>query len=223
METFQPTLPVDIETRKQVLVHQAETGARRAVRKSKAFRFYDLSFTNRKKAEYEAFETLWSDHYRVDTVEWSNTVLNASGHFYFDSALSSRRALNNLISFAVALRRRDAQSVVDPGSNVLPFTPSYGHEGNPLKEGLVSDSVGGAREQLALSGQKRIFPLVFRSRSLSQTLAMEQFWDYHYPCRPIEFTDPVLDVEGEFWIDSNFKWRVEANNLVEYAFAIREV
>ncbi len=223
METFEPTFPVEIETRKQVVVHQADNGARRAVRKSKAFRFYDLSFSGRKKSEYEAFQSLWAANYRVSTIEWVNAVLHASGHFYFDSPINSRRARNNVIDYGVALRRRDSQVVVVPSSNVMPATPSYGYEGNPLKEGLVSDSVGGAREQLALSGQKRLFVLGFRARYLAQALVMEQFWDYHYPCRLIEFTDPVLNIEGEFWIDSNFKWRLGANNLVEYSFVIREV
>jgi hypothetical protein len=47
--------------------------------------------------------------------------------------------------------------------------------------------------------------------------------DWHYPGRQIAFTDPVLDVDGDFWIDSNFKWRVIRDNLVEYSFLIREV
>ncbi len=223
MLTVQPTLPVEIETRKQVLVYQSETGVRRAVRKSKAFRFYTLEFHGRKRDEYESFEPTWVANYPGTTIEWVNTVLNATGHFYFDSALRWSPTLHNLLDYSFILKRRDAQAVVAPVDSDLPYSPSYTYEVNPQKETKASDSVSFARISDALGDTKRLFTLGFHARSLTEVLAMEQFWDYHYPCRQISFTEPVLDFEGDCWIDSNFKWRVNAANLVEYSFAIREV
>ena len=193
------------------------------MRKSRAFRFYTLEFHGRKRSEYEDFEPTWAANYPGDTIEWINAVLNASGQFYFDSALRWSPARYNLLDYSFVLKRRDAQTIIVPGSNELPFAPSYSYEVNPQKEASVSDSVSYARIASDLSTTKRLFNLVFRARSLSQLLTMEQFWDYHYPCRQISFTEPVLEFEGDCWIDSNFKWRVNAANLVEYSFALREV
>ena len=218
-----PSLPVDVETRKQVQVHQSETGARRSVRKSKAFRFYTLEFRGRQRSEYEAFEPTWTANYPGNTIEWANTVCNASGQFYFDSELTWRPARNNLIDYSVALKRRDPQAIVVPESNEMPFVPSYGYDVKLRKEVLISDAVSYLRKAAALSGTKRPIDLVFRARYKSELLTMEQFWDYHYPCRQITFTEPVLGEETDFWIDSNLRWRVRAVNLVDYSFAIREV
>jgi len=220
---LQPTHPVEVETRKQVLVSQSGTGARRAVRKSRAFRFYTLEFHGRKQSEYSALEPVWAANYPKSTIEWVNSVLDASGQFYFDSPLKWSPTLNNLFDYAFSLKRRDAQALVAQESNVLPFGPSYGYEVNPDKETSVSDSVSYARAAEAVSSERRLISLVFRARSLAETLLMEQFWDYYYPCSKIAFTEPVLGVDGEFWIDSNFKWRVLANHLTEYSFAVREV
>jgi hypothetical protein len=218
-----PTLPVEVETRKQVIVYEAQTAARRAVRKSKAFRFYPLEFRGRKQSEYDAFEPVWDVNYPGTTIEWVNATVNATGQFYFDSELTWRPAKNNLLDYAVALKRRDAQTVVTPASSVLPFVPSYGYDVKLKKEIALSDAVSYLRKVAALSGTKRPIDLVFRFRSLAQVLELEQFWDYHYPCRQISFTEPVLNIERDFWIDSNFKWRVLAKNLVDCSFAIREV
>jgi len=221
--SLQPTFPVEIETRKQVLVYEAETSARRAVRKSKAFRFYVLEFKGRKQQEYDDFEPTFSSNYPGKTIEWLNTVLDASGDFELDSELTWHPARNNLLDYAFSLKRQDPQVVVPPESNALPFVPSYGYDVKLRKEVLISQAVSYLRKASATSGTKRPIDLVFRARSLAELLTMEQFWDYHYPCRQISFTEPVLNIESEWWIDSNFKWRVIGENLVEYSFAVREV
>src|ERR1051325_9988617 len=103
---MEPTFPIEVETRKQVIVGQANTGNRRAVRKSKAFRFYTLTFGGRKRSEYEAFEPTWIANYPGSTIEWVNTVANASGHFFFDSALRWSPTLSHLIDYSFVLKRR---------------------------------------------------------------------------------------------------------------------
>ncbi len=226
---LQPTFPVEIETGKQVLVSQTSSGARRAVRKSKAFRFYTMEHKAQQRSEYETLEPIWSANYPGQTFEWVSATLNASGQFYFDSALKWSPARTNLIDYSYVLKRRDAQVVVAPESNALPFAPNYGYDVEPQKQVSASDSVDFSRHAAALSSMRRLFALVFRNRSLAELLEMEQFWDYHYPCKQVSFTDPVIDTggvleaDGDFWIDSNFKWRVVARNLVDYSFALREV
>jgi hypothetical protein len=221
--TIVPSFPVDFETRKQVFVQQTETGVRESITKSKSYRFYTLQFPGRPQAEYAAFEAVWRVLYPDLWFAWVHTVLNASGDFYFDSALKWTPKRNNLLDYSVVLKRKAALISVDPGSNVMPFAPSYDYEGNPTREGLVSDAIDFSRQAAPLSEQKRLFNLPFRARSLAEMLEMELFWDWHYPGRQISFTDPVLGVDGNFWIDSNFKCRVFARNLVEYSFDVREV
>src|SRR5690349_15620252 len=150
-----PSFPVEVETRKQVLVYEAETSARRAVRKSKAFRFYTLEFQKRKQQEYDDFEPTFTAAYPDDTIEWVNSVLNASGQFYFDSPLRWNPTLNNVLSYAFSLKRRDPQTIVVPESNEVPFAPSYGYDVNLNKQVLVSDAVSYLRNSAALSGTKR--------------------------------------------------------------------
>jgi hypothetical protein len=53
-----------------------------------------------------------------------------------------------------------------------------------------------------VSKQKRLFNLPFRGHSMAELLEIELFWDWHYPGRQISFTDPVLGVDGAFWIST---------------------
>jgi hypothetical protein len=221
--TIVPSFPVEVETRKQVFVSQSEKGVRQSLTKSKSYRFYTLPFNSRKQAEYAALEPIWAALYPELSFAWVNAVLDASGDFYFDSPLKWTPARNNLLNYSLVLKRKTPLASEEPDSSAMPFAPSYGYEGNPTREALVSDAVDYSRQAAALSAQKQLFNLVFRARSLAELLEMELFWDWHYPGRQISFTDPVLDVDGNFWIDSNFKWRVLATSLVEYSFAIREV
>lgn len=218
-----PSFPVEVETRKQVSVFQTETGVRESIMKSRSYRFYTLEFLTRKQAEYKDLEPFWAAIYPDARFAWVNVSLDASGEFYFDSALKWTPARNNLLNYSLVLKRKSPVATGDPGSNVMPFVPSYGYEGDPMRESLVSDAVDFSRQAAPLSAQKRLFNLTFQARSLAELLEMEIFWDWHYPGRQISFTDPVLGVDGDFWIDSNFKWRVLARNLVEYSFDVREV
>lgn len=218
-----PSYPVEIETRKTVLVSQSETGARQTLVKSKSFRFYTLEFRGRKRVEFDDFQPLWEDTYPTWSFEWVNPVFDASGEFYFDSGVRVTPARMNLVSYGVVLKQRSPITTVVQASNALPFSPSYNYDGSPNKQVLVSDSPDQSRVATELSGVWWPFNLLFQSKSLAECLLMEQFWDYHYPGRQITYTDPVLGVAGNFWLDSNFKWRVRGVNLVDYSFAIREV
>lgn len=217
-----PSYPIEVETRKQTQVSQSETGARECITKSRAFRFYTLAFNGRKLSEYSAIESSWASIY-PDTFNWTHAISDASGEFYFDSALKWSPSRHNVIDFSFALKPKLALSVSDPESNVLPFAPNYRYEGSPDKAIVASDGIDYSRKVMTLSDKFRPFSLVFRSRTLAELLEMEQFWAWHYPSRQISFTEPLLNIEGDFWIDSSFKWRVVRENLVDYSFAIREV
>ncbi len=220
---FVPSLPIEVETRKQVLAMETETGVRQTITKSKAFRFYALNFAGRKRGEYEGIEPFWESVYPDLTFGWTNAVCDASGDFYVDSPLKWRPARHNLIDYSLAIKRKLPVAVVEPDSNVMPFTPSYGYEGTPTKEALVSDGIDYSRMAAALSDKRCLFSLGFRARLLAEALEMEQFWNYHYPRRQIVFTEPVLNIEFQMWIDSNFKWTVRPDRLLDYSFAVRGV
>jgi hypothetical protein len=217
-----PSYPVEIETKKTVLLSQSETGARQTLVKSKSFRFYTLQFRNRKRSEFDDFQPLWEDAYPSWTFQWENSIFDANGEFYFDSPVRWQPARMNLVSYSVALKRQAPITTVVQPSNALPSSPSYNYDGTPNKQVLISDSPDQSRVATELSSVWWPFNLLFQSRSLAECLLMEQFWDYHYPGRQITYTDPVLGVAGDFWIDSIFKWRVRGVNLVDYSFAVRE-
>lgn len=218
-----PSYPVEIETKKNVLASQSEKGARQVGAKSRAFRFYTLPFKGRKRAEFDTFQPLWEDTYPGWTFEWTNAVFDASGEFYVDSPLTWVPARHNLLDYSLVLKQKSPIATAVPASNELPFLPSYNYDAKPMKEVVVSDAPSGSRRALELSTVLWPFNLTFRSRPLAEVLEMEQFWDYHYPGRPVSYTDPVLNISGLFWVDSNFKWSVRDLNLVDYAFALREV
>lgn len=218
-----PSHPVEIETRKEVRLSQSEPGVRQSGVKSKSFRFYTLEFRGRQRSEFGTFQPLWEETYPAWTFEWVNPVFDASGEFYVDSAVKWVPRRQNLVDYSVVLRQKLPIATSVPDSNALPYSPDYGSEGSPTKQVVVSDAPDMTRQAAELSDVMWPFNLSFRSRYLAEALAMEQFWNYHYPGRPITYTDPTLGVAGNFWIDSNFKWRVLRNNLVEYSFAIREV
>jgi hypothetical protein len=116
-------------------VFQSETGIRESITKWKSYRFYTLQFLTRKQAEYAAFEPVWSGLYPGLPFPWGSLCLTPRATS-FDSALKWTPARNNLLNYSLVLKRKAPLTSVDPGSNVMPFAPSYDYEGNPTRRRL---------------------------------------------------------------------------------------
>jgi hypothetical protein len=230
-----PNSPVEMETRKTVVTSDSDAGLRVALRKSKAFRFATLVFNRRTLEEVQTVRAEWATLFPGLTFAWTNTDCDIDAdQFYFDSPIKTQPDGLNSISYSMVLKAKLPISHAVPGSNVLPFVPTFGYEVEESKVILVSDAPSLTRKAAERAPERREFKLGFKGRQLAQLLTMEAFWDYHYPGKQItlhaDLTAPnlrsgspqQLHLDGNFWITSNLKWSVYGATI-DYSFDIKEV
>jgi hypothetical protein len=218
-----PTIPVEVETRKNTFISQSRTGMRQTVTKSGAHRFYTLDFRFREQEEFLEKLGEWEVNYPGTAFEWINSDLAASGFFYFDSEFRANVDNPNTFSYSTSVRTRDALVPTDPETSLFPYKPNFAYEITTVRKIILSESVGMARAAAATSALGRQFQYTFMNRSLTELLAAENFWAYHYPHNQITFDDDTFDENMTFWFDSNFKWTVKGVGLVDYTFVFTEV
>ena len=218
-----PNIPVEVETRKNVFITQSRTGVRRTVTKSPAVRFYTLDYKFWDQDEYETYLVDWNSFYPSTAVSWTNADLNASGDFYLDSSIKATVGDPEDFGFSLSLRAKVGLSPSNPGSTTITNRPNFTYEITNDKIVLISDSVGYARKARATGNMSRQYLLSFNNRTLAETLAMENFWAYHYPKTQVTFTDDTFSETLTCWLDSNFRWVVNGVNLIDYSFVITEV
>lgn len=224
---FLPSAPIEIETRKAIVSSESDVGARVALRKSKAHRFFQLILNLREKSEADAILALWDETFPDGLFTWSNIDCGIEEEtFFFDSAIRSQPASYNAISLAFAIKQKDPVTYAVPANNNLPLGPEWAHEVEQNKSTLVSDSSSYTRKATARSAQRRRFRLEFQIKSLVDTQTLESFWCHHYPGKKINLnvylTTENLHLDGDFWIVSDFKWSVYTNRFV-CRFEILEV
>lgn len=221
--TISPSSPVEVETRKNVSLTQSETSVRQFVIHSYAFRFFKLKFNKREIEELNEMLALW-ELVQPGELTWTNTDCDVNSDvFETDSDLTWRGIDNNVYDYQLSLKAKNPISHPIPSSNVLTFDPSYGFDASTGKIINISESEAMRRKAADTSDEKRHYGLVFTEWSLSQTLLAEGLWDYHYPGRAIEFTDPQLGDTSDYTIDSNFKWLIHDWDWIDFSFAIHEL
>jgi hypothetical protein len=223
MLTINPSVPIEIETRKNVFISQSRTGVRKTVTKSGAVRYYTLNFKFRDLDEFEEKLVEWESNYPGTSFEWTESVVDASGFFYFDSEFKAVAVNPNTFDYSFSLRTRDALIPSDPGTTTFPYQPNFAYDITTVRKILVSDSISLARVARATSQTARQFQYTFKNRTLTEALAAENFWAFHYPKNRITFADSVFDETMTFWFDSNFKWTVNSINLIDYSFVFTEI
>jgi hypothetical protein len=222
-----PSEPIDIETRKSVVISKSGNGTMVALRKSKPFRYPVLSFTNRDQSEKDDVADFWKAHYPKTSFTWGNDDAGISDQpFLFDSILRTQPAGYDLWSYFVTLKAVNPLAYSAVG-NDLPATPDWGHEVQFGKEFLASDAISQGRKAEAISLTRRGFRLGFQDRLLSEFLTIENFWAYYYPGKVLnlnaDLTGNGLHVDGNFKIVSNLKWSVTALVVSSCEFEIMEV
>jgi len=220
---LEPTIPVEVETRKNVFISQSRAGVRKTVIKSGGIRFYTLDFKYRNQEEYLEKLAEFETHYPGTAFSWTNADLGASGFHYFESELKAVVENPNTFSYSVDVRARDAIVPSNPGTTVFPFKPNFAYDITNVCKVLISDSIAFARVARSTSDVARQFQYTFRNRTLTELLTAENFWAFHYPVNQITFDDDTFDEEMTFFIDSNFKWTVNGVNLIDYTFVFTEV
>jgi len=219
---LEPTIPVEVETRKNVFISQSRTGTRQTTIKSGVFRFYTLNFNVRELDEYLTKVTEYNTYYPNTAFEWTNADLGANGFHQFTSELKATVQDPNTFSYSIEVRNRDGLIVTDPGSTTFSFKPNFAYDLTNTRKVLISESIGMAHVGRSLNGVARQFQYSFQNRSLNELLEAENFWAFHYPQNLITFADDTFDESMSFWFDSNFKWTVKGVNLIDYTFVFTE-
>lgn len=217
-----PSIPVEVETRKNVFISQSRTGTRSTVAKSGAFRFYNLEFKFRDQDEYLEKLDEYTTNYPGVAFSWTNTDIGANGFYYFDSELRVIVENPDTFSYSIEVRARDPLVPTDPSTVVFPYKPNFAYDITNVRKVLISDSVSFARAAKSTSGVFRQFQYTFKNRPLTEVLAAENFWAFHYPYSQISFADDTFDEDMTFWFDSNFKWTINGINLIDYTFVFTE-
>ncbi len=222
MSTIQPTIPVEVETRKNVFISQNRAGGRKTVIKSAPLRFYTLNFNTREFDEYIDYVTDWETNYPGIPISWTSPLIDASGYFYYDSEIKNTVTNPDVHTFNFTLRQETGLTPVDPETTLFPYKPNFVYDITDGMQVLINDSVGYARAASQTSDMLRQFQFTFKNRTLTETLAAENFWAFHYPKNIVTFEEETFDETISFWFDSNFKWTVNGENLIDYTFVLTE-
>lgn len=106
--------------------------------------------------------------------------------------------------------------------SVFPFVPNFQYEGKADKRVLNFIAEDGSRQTRTKRTKKRSYDLVFQYREASEYLAMEAFWDQHYPSRSFTFTDVILNFSGLYLFVGELSHRADSYNTIEYRVSILE-
>jgi hypothetical protein len=224
---YDPSEGSDGATRKKVFASEAISRARQLRAKSGARRFYNLTFTEREEIELTEAEAFFNWHnLQALPFYWTNKTLGQERRFIFETATIDWTAQSfNAFDYQLGLRELDAVRHWPEGTELatFPYVPDYAYEAKSGLPASRSDAPAGQRVSRADGGGGRSYILKFDSRSASEFLSAEDFWNLHYPGRCFYFTDPLRpSISGVYEFDGDITHRDLRGPNLDYTLLIRE-
>lgn len=100
---FVPSRPLEVETKKKVLLFEPEIGDRQTSTKGAKKKTWQFTTANRRKVEFLELETFWDDNYPGGKVYFTHPYTSVESLYWIDSNLKEQWAFNNLVAYSFVL------------------------------------------------------------------------------------------------------------------------